>query len=121
MADGDVDVFLALVERLRTYTDNPAHRPTRHEQDAKHVVQDSLLNAFLHLDRFEGRADLRTWLNRIVVNCALDHLRGLRRRPDAHTPTPLSDVVDSAASPSPDPERLAASADWRRLVATAMA
>jgi len=33
----------------------------------------------------------------------------------------LSDVVDTAASTSPDPERLAASADWRRLVAAAMA
>ena len=120
MHDGDVDVFLALVERHRTYMYNLALRLTGREQDAKDVVQESLLDAFLHLDRFEGRADFRTWLNRIVVNCALDHLRGLRRRPDAYQPTPLSDVADTAASSSPDPERLAASADWRRLVAAAM-
>jgi RNA polymerase sigma factor (sigma-70 family) len=93
-----LDVFLALVERHRTYMYNLALRLTGREQDAKDVVQDSLLHAFVHLDRFEGRADLRTWLNRIVVNCALDHLRGLRRRPDAYAPTPLSDVVDTAAS-----------------------
>src|SRR5262249_19692490 len=78
------------------------------------VLQDSLLNAFIGFDRFEGRADLRTWLNRILVNRALDHLRGVRRRPDMHDPHSISDVADVAASLSPDPERLAASADWRR-------
>jgi RNA polymerase sigma-70 factor (ECF subfamily) len=120
MPDGDVDVFLALVERHRTYMYNLALRLTGREQDAKDIVQESLLDAFLHLDRFEGRADLRTWLNRIVVNCALDHLRALRRRPDAYQPQPLSEITDTAASASPDPERLAASADWRRLVVAAM-
>ena len=113
-------LFSALVEDYGRQMYQLAFRLTGNEQDAKDVVQDSLLNAFLHLDRFEGRADLRTWLNRIVVNCALDHLRGLRRRPDAYAPTPLSDVVETAASKTPDPERLAASADWRRLVAAAM-
>jgi RNA polymerase sigma factor (sigma-70 family) len=38
-----------------------------------------------------------------------------------HDPHPISDVADGAASASPDPERLAASADCRRFVAAAMA
>src|SRR6188474_2232916 len=113
MPDGDVDVFLTLVERHRTYMYNLALRLTGREQDANDVLQESLLDAFLHLDRFEGRADFRTWLHRIVVNCALDHLRALRRRPDAYQPQPLSEMTDTAASAYPDPERLAASADWR--------
>lgn len=120
MNDGDVDAFLALVERHRRYMYNLALRLTGNEQDAEDVVQESVLDAFLHLDRFEGRADLRTWLNRILVNCALDHLRGRRRRPDAADPRPISDVADTAGSSLPDPERLAASADWRRLVSAAM-
>lgn len=48
------------------------------KEDAKDVVQESLLNAYMHLDRFERRADLRTWLNRILVNCAPDHLHLIR-------------------------------------------
>jgi len=120
MNEADVEAFLALVERHRRYMYNLALRMTGNEQDAKDVVQDSLLNAFVSFDRFEGRADLRTWLNRILVNCALDHLRRLRRRPDMHDPHPISDVADVAASGSPDPERLAASADCRRVVAAAM-
>jgi RNA polymerase sigma-70 factor (ECF subfamily) len=120
MNDSDVEAFLALVERHRRYMHNLALRMTGNEQDAKDVVQESLLNAFISFDRFEGRADLRTWLNRILVNCALDHLRGLRRRPDMHDPHPISDVANVAASALPDPERLAASADCRRVVAASM-
>ena len=120
MNDGDLEVFLSLVERHRTYLYTLALRITGNEQDAKDVVQDSLLNAYLHLEQFERRADLRTWLNRILVNCALDHLRALRRRPDVDDPRPISDVVDTTASSSPDPERLVASADWRRQVEATM-
>jgi RNA polymerase sigma-70 factor (ECF subfamily) len=120
MNDGDVDVFLSLVERHRRYLYNLALRITGRDDDAKDVVQDTLLNAYLHLEQFERRADLRTWLNRILVNCALDHLRARRRRPDVFDPQPISDVANTAASSMPDPERLAVSADCRRQVSEAM-
>ena len=120
MNDGDVDVFLSLVERHRRYLYNLALRITGNEQDAKDVVQDSLLNAFVHLEEFERRADLRTWLNRILVNCALDHLRARRRRPDLNDPQPISEVADTVPSSLPDPERLAVSADCHRQVSEAM-
>jgi RNA polymerase sigma-70 factor (ECF subfamily) len=120
MNDGDVEAFLSLVERHRRAMYNLALRITGNEQDAKDVVQEAVLNAYLHLDQFEERANLRTWLSRIVVNCALDHLRGRRRRPDLNNPQPLSAVFDTVASASPDPERLAASADWRRRVSAVM-
>jgi len=120
MNDGDVDVFLSLVERHRRYLYNLALRITGSEDDAKDVVQDTLLNAYLHLEQFEQRADLRTWLNRILVNCALDHLRARRRRPDVSDPQPISDLAETIASSLPDPERLAVSADCRRQVTEAM-
>jgi RNA polymerase sigma-70 factor, ECF subfamily len=120
MTDGDLEVFLSLVERHRRYMYKLAFRITGNEQDAKDVVQESVLNAYLHLKQFEQRADLRTWLNRILVNCALDHLRGRRRRPDVNDPRPISDVAETAVSSSPDAERLIASADWRRQVSAVM-
>jgi RNA polymerase sigma-70 factor (ECF subfamily) len=119
MNDGDLEVFLSLVERHRRHMYNLALRITGHTEDAKDVVQESLLHAFLHLDQFQRRADLRTWLHRIVVNCALDHLRGLRRRPDVGDPVPISDALHPPAW-APDPERLLVSADCRRQVEAAM-
>lgn len=120
MNDADVDAFLYLVEHHRRYLYNIALRITGNDQDAKDVVQECLLHAYVHLESFEQRADLRTWLNRILVNCALDYLRGRRRRPDMHDARPISDVANTAASASPDPEHLAAQADVRRHVAAAM-
>ena len=42
---------------------------------AEDVVQEALMKAYRQLDRFESRAEFGTWLHRIGVNCALDHLR----------------------------------------------
>jgi RNA polymerase sigma-70 factor (ECF subfamily) len=50
--------------------------------DAQDVVQDAFLQAFRALDRFDGRAQLSTWLFRITVNCALMKLRARSRRPE---------------------------------------
>ena len=41
-------------------------------------VQDSFLQAFVHLDNFDGRSTFSTWLTRIAINSALMILR--RRR-----------------------------------------
>lgn len=49
---------------------------------ADDVTQDAWERAFRGLSGFEGRSSFRTWLRRIVVNRASDHLRRERRRPD---------------------------------------
>jgi RNA polymerase sigma-70 factor (ECF subfamily) len=48
--------------------------------EAEDAVQDSLLRAWRALERFEGRASLRSWLYRIATNVCLDMLDGRERR-----------------------------------------
>lgn len=55
-----------------------AHRHLANAADAEDAVQDALLSACKHLDQFEGKAQMSTWLTAIVVNCARMQLR---RRP----------------------------------------
>lgn len=57
-----------------------ARRITRDEDAALDVVQRAFLKASLHIDRYEGRAALRTWVGRIVSNEALTWERARRRR-----------------------------------------
>jgi RNA polymerase sigma-70 factor (ECF subfamily) len=71
-------------------------------QDAEDVLQETLLAAWQGLDRFQGRASIRTWLYRIATNQCLNALRGARRRGaaewqmpeiDPPLPTRLGEVV----------------------------
>jgi RNA polymerase sigma-70 factor, ECF subfamily len=43
--------------------------------DAEDAVQDALLSAFQHLDQFQGRAQMSTWLTRIVINSSVMKIR----------------------------------------------
>jgi RNA polymerase sigma-70 factor (ECF subfamily) len=55
-----------------------AHRYLGNAADAEDVVQDALISAFRHLNQFRGQAQMSTWVNAIVMNCARMQLR--RRR-----------------------------------------
>jgi RNA polymerase sigma-70 factor, ECF subfamily len=59
-----------------------ARRYLRSEADASDAVQNAFLCAFKSIDTFKGDSRLSTWLHRIVVNCALMHLRASRRHPE---------------------------------------
>jgi RNA polymerase sigma-70 factor, ECF subfamily len=59
-----------------------ARRFVRSDEDARDVLQSAYLSAFRSMSQFEGSAQLRTWLHRIVVNTALMRLRLKRRKPE---------------------------------------
>jgi RNA polymerase sigma-70 factor (ECF subfamily) len=120
--DGDRDAFRTLVERHSRYIYGLAHRMTGSPQDAEDVVQETWLKAHRQLSRFEARADFRTWLHRICVNCSIDLIRGRRHREDPHDPADLAEgpLSERGSSGQPTPDRLAASAEIHDRVQAAL-
>ena len=75
---GDEDAFGDLVEPYRGALYAHAYRMLGSAADAEDAVQESMLNAWRALPRFEGRSSLRTWLYRIATNASL---KIIERRP----------------------------------------
>jgi RNA polymerase sigma-70 factor, ECF subfamily len=86
-----------------------AHRYVGNAADAEDVVQDALMSAFRHLDQFRGQAQMSTWLNAIVMNCARMQLRRRPRQTPQSLDKKLGDeeqysVSERLADCGPSPE-----------------
>jgi RNA polymerase sigma-70 factor (ECF subfamily) len=72
---GDKASFGELFERHSKKIFHSTLRITRNREDAEDALQDCFLSGLLHLNDFDGRSQLSTWLTRIAINAALMKLR----------------------------------------------
>jgi RNA polymerase sigma-70 factor (ECF subfamily) len=97
---GDRDAFRTLFERHHRRAYALAFGVLRHQDDALDVVQDAFIKAHKYLDKFEGNSSFYTWLYRIVMNLAIDHLRKHRRvKPVELDESKLEEGVDQGLLP----------------------
>jgi RNA polymerase sigma-70 factor (ECF subfamily) len=78
---GDEAEFRELTDPYRRELEIHCYRILGSAQDAEDMVQETLLAAWRGLERFEGRASVRSWLYRIATNRCLNFLRDSGRRP----------------------------------------
>jgi RNA polymerase sigma-70 factor (ECF subfamily) len=95
---GDEDAFRALTQPYARELHVHCYRMLGSLQDAEDALQETLLRAWRHLRRFEGRSSLRGWLYKIATNVCLTASERRRREPSA--PDPRVDVPH--LSPYPD-------------------
>lgn len=119
---GDADAFAEVFEALRAYMYAVAYRVVG-AADAEDVVMEAYLRAWQALPGFGGRSSLKTWLYRIVHNCALDFVRR-RQREQAHRVDPGEDGRHAAetmpASRRDRPDQIVAGRDMARVLDLAM-
>ena len=105
---GDESAFEALVERHHGEMLAVARTYVRTRAIAEEVVQDTWLAVLTAIDRFEGRAALKTWIFRILVNTAIT--RGER---EARS-TPFSSLESPEYNGTAvEPERFGPGGHWR--------
>ncbi|HMZ07281.1 MAG TPA: sigma-70 family RNA polymerase sigma factor [Anaerolineales bacterium] len=72
---GDRAEFARVVDAYSTPIYRLGLKMLGNPQDAEDVLQNTFLNALTHLDSFEGRSSISTWLYRIASNEALMLIR----------------------------------------------
>ena len=72
---GDGTAFGLIVERFQRRIYRVAYAIVRDEVEADTITQDTFIQAYTHLARFQGRSELETWLTRITINRSRDWLR----------------------------------------------
>jgi RNA polymerase sigma-70 factor (ECF subfamily) len=110
--DRPTDPDLALVERFRAGEQRAfdeivrrhqqalwrmARRYVKNDADAADVVQQTFVRAFRGLARFRAAATVRTWLYRIAINLALNHVRD-RAREEPSAPDDLEERSGSTVA-----------------------
>jgi RNA polymerase sigma-70 factor (ECF subfamily) len=113
---GDGNAFGMLVGRFQRKIYRVAYAIVRDDAEADTVTQDTFVQAYTHLARFQGRSELETWLTRIAINRSRDSLRRRRflslfTRDEEDGETMIEPVDDR-----PDPERQFLSTQLRTAI-----
>ena len=102
---GDEDAFRSLIEPYGRELQLHCYRILGSLQDAEDLLQETLLAAWRGLDKFEGRASMRSWLYRIATNRCLNARRDSGRRapkPRTDLPAPTRMTEPPWLEPYPD-------------------
>ncbi|GAB4446328.1 MAG: sigma-70 family RNA polymerase sigma factor [Anaerolineales bacterium] len=103
---GDRAEFARLVDEYSSPIYRLGLRMLGNPQDAEDVLQNTFLNALTHIQNFEGRSSLATWLYRIAANEALMLIR--RKKPEVN----LEDVEGEDEAEDLRPAQIV---DWSAL------
>ncbi|MDV2856740.1 MULTISPECIES: RNA polymerase sigma factor RpoE [Oceanimonas] len=116
---GDKNAFNLLVKKYQYKVANLVSRYVSNPGDVPDVTQEAFIKAYRALPGFRGDSAFFTWLYRIAVNTAKNHLVTQRRRP----PGADVDVEDAeyygggeALKEQASPERLMLTEEIRRAV-----
>ncbi|MCB9594946.1 MAG: sigma-70 family RNA polymerase sigma factor [Sandaracinaceae bacterium] len=73
--EGDSSAFRILFDRYHRRAHAVAFGVVKNQQDAMDVVQDAFVKVHRHIGQFQGSSSFYTWLYRIIMNLAIDHVR----------------------------------------------
>lgn len=117
--DGDKNAFNLLVLKYQNKVANLVARYVRNQADVPDIVQEAFIKAYRALPNFRGESAFYTWLYRIAVNTAKNHLVAHGRRAPAND----VDVEDAEYYDGSDalkefasPERLILSEEIQKVI-----
>ncbi len=89
---GDQRAFALLVEKYQRKLGRLLGRMIRDSAEVEDVVQESFIKAYRALPNFRGDSAFYTWLYRIGINTAKNHLVAMGRRPNLTSDIEVEDA-----------------------------
>jgi RNA polymerase sigma-70 factor (ECF subfamily) len=80
LREGDEKSFRELVNLYHDRVFNTALGLLQHTENAEDVTQEVFMEVFRSVVRFKGESGISTWIYRITVQKALEHIRSSRRK-----------------------------------------
>ncbi len=102
LRNGNEDAFVSLIERYHTIMLRLAMIYVPERAVAEEIVQEAWMGVLQGINRFEGRSSLKTWIFRILTNCAKTCALHERRSVPFSS---LSDLGVNLDEPAVDPDR----------------
>lgn len=112
---GDERAFAELVRRYRGQVASLAYKMVGDYDEAADIAQTVFLKMSKNLWRYDPKRRFYTWLHRITVNAAIDHIRKHQR----HRHEPIEDLHESLESSGDGPDYSYNRDQIRRYLASA--
>lgn len=116
---GDTRLYEQIVRRFNPYLYKIGRSYNYNHEDTQDLMQDSFVDAFKGLDTFEGRAQFKSWIMRIMLNNCY------RRREKWSFKNETSMDIDDASQPmfnhaNPDSHSILQQRELRRVIEEAL-
>ena len=120
--EGNTSRFEVLMRRYNQRLYRVARAILHDEGEAEDVIQQTYINAYLHLEQFADRARFSTWLTRIAIHEALGRVRKASRMTRVEDLAHGEDfVAEPLRTPGPDPEQRAYTLELAAQIEAAVA
>ncbi len=96
---GDKKAFGMLVEKYQRRLNRLLSRMVRDQSEIEDIVQDSFIKAYRAINNFRGDSAFYTWLYRIGINTAKNHLVKLGKRPKAMNEVDIEEIENFEDAP----------------------
>lgn len=120
---GEVDAFSVLVRRYQDRIYSAVLNYVSDPDDAVDIAQEAFVKAYSKLRTFDSESAFYTWLYRIAINTAIDHLRKRKSRPaDSLDDDKYAQVgfEPTSKDPSSDPEKVLVRSEQARVLRKAI-
>ena len=80
LKEGDQAAFTSIVETWQDMVYNTALGIVQNTEDAEDIAQETFVQVYQSIASFKGEAKFSTWLYRITISKAMDHIRKSKRK-----------------------------------------